>query len=194
MPSAIDRSIIFLALITLVCILYAIAPIGAGSLLERLSTVTGVALNVVALWGVGWGAPKLVRAAERQADATVRAAQSREEPISPPQPAAESSDSDAAKLFAAYRRYASRHPEFGGGVGETKFREMTWSQRGRYRRFMMRAVGFFGAVFDAAGPANEAKWKWAIWDALDLHPAATRKWRRELGIDDLAGPAAQNKS
>lgn len=95
-------------------------------------------------------------------------------------------DEDAVRLLGALNRFTARHPTFGAGVSPQEFRQLSWRDRQLYKRFMHRVVGFLGAIFDAAGPTYEAKWKRDIWAVLDRHPAAIQRWKSELGIDQLS--------
>jgi hypothetical protein len=193
MLAAINRFIVFAVLAVIGLLLWVTAQTEVGisghpfTLVEKLSGVTGVILNLAGLWAIGWGAPKIVRAVERQADQTAKLAAQRSEPAAPLAPATDAeADAVAAQVFKAYQRFAARHPEFAKGVSEEAFRNMWWFKRRSYRSFMMRAVAFFTATFDAAGFERHSKWKQAVWDALDLHPAAKREWGDELGIKDLS--------
>lgn len=192
MLAAINRFIVFAVLAVIGLLLWLTAQTDVGvsgqslTLVEKLSGVTGVILNVAGLWAIGWGAPKIVRAVERQADQTAKLAAQRFEPTTPLAPATDAeADAVAAQVFKAYQRFAARRPEFAKGVTEEGFRNMWWIKRRSYRAFMMRAVAFFTATFDAAGFERHSKWKQAVWDALDLHPAAKREWGGELGINDF---------
>lgn len=125
MLAPVNRFIVFAVLAGIGLLLWMTAQTEVGTtghsltLMEKLSGVTGAILNLAGLWAIAWGAPKIVRAVERQADQTAKLVAQRSEPTASLTPATDAeADVVAAEVFKAYQRFAARHPEFAKGISE----------------------------------------------------------------------------